>query len=151
MPFDYGTKKEDGQFERHPTQVPEDRKFIRPVRNSYKHIGISGPKFLPLRDLTEEEKTQYNQYEYVKFEEYPESKSPVLGKYWTQKQLDSIGKGCGVVTRMGQSIAETYAANPSFYGSTFCSGCGNYFPVGDHGEFVWIEKDGTEKNERVGT
>jgi hypothetical protein len=47
---------------------------------------------------------------------------------------------------MPKQIAETYAANPSYYGSTFCCGCGKYLPVGRDGEFVW---DGT--NDRVGT
>lgn len=53
---------------------------------------------------------------------------------------------CGCVTTMGQTIAETYARNPKFYGATFCVGCGAHFPVGEKGEFVW---DGT--NEKVGT
>ena len=44
---------------------------------------------------------------------------------------------CGAETRMGVSIAETYARKPGFYGSTFCSRCGDYFPVGASGEFVW--------------
>lgn len=53
---------------------------------------------------------------------------------------------CGVVTTMGQSLAETYARNPHFYSGTFCCGCSKHFPVGADGEFVW---DGT--NEKVGT
>lgn len=53
---------------------------------------------------------------------------------------------CGVVTYMPLKIAETYAAKPSFYGATFCCGCGDYYPVGAAGAFVW---DGT--NEKVGT
>lgn len=53
---------------------------------------------------------------------------------------------CGVVTTMGQTIAETYARDPFFYSGTFCCGCGAHFPVGENGEFVW---DGT--NEKVGT
>lgn len=95
--FDYGVKKPDGQFERHPTQVPEDRKFVRPVRHSYKH------------------------------------------------------EKCGVVTRMGTAIAETYAATPQFYGRTFCCGCRDYFQVGPEGEFVWMNEDGTPTTEKVGT
>lgn len=43
---------------------------------------------------------------------------------------------CGGVTTMPLACAETYAKNPSFYGSTFCSTCGGYFPVGAEGEFV---------------
>jgi hypothetical protein len=53
---------------------------------------------------------------------------------------------CGVVTRMGQALAETYAREPSFYSGTFCCGCGTHFPVGEDGEFVW---DGS--NQKVGT
>lgn len=53
---------------------------------------------------------------------------------------------CGSETSMGQSIAETYAANPRFYGSTYCVACRMHRPVGESGEFVW---DGT--NEKVGT
>lgn len=53
---------------------------------------------------------------------------------------------CGVVTRMGLALAETYARDPNFYSGTFCCGCGAHFPVGEDGEFVW---DGTD--ERVGT
>lgn len=53
---------------------------------------------------------------------------------------------CGVVTTMGQTLAETYARDPNFYSGTFCCGCRDHFPVGENGEFVW---DGTD--ERVGT
>jgi hypothetical protein len=63
---------------------------------------------------------------------------PVRRSYRHQK--------CGVVTTMGQALAETYAREPEFYSGTFCAGCGTHFPVGEDGEFVW---DGTEQ--RVGT
>jgi hypothetical protein len=53
---------------------------------------------------------------------------------------------CGTVTTMGLAIAETYARDPRFYGGTYCAGCRDHFPVGEHGEFVW---DGTA--EKVGT
>ena len=53
---------------------------------------------------------------------------------------------CGCATTMGQTIAETYARDPSFYSGTFCVGCGAHFPVGKSGQFVW---DGTD--EKVGT
>lgn len=49
---------------------------------------------------------------------------------------------CGTTTRMGRSIAETYAREPTFYGSTFCMQCGTYGRVGEQGEFVWL--DGTK-------
>lgn len=45
---------------------------------------------------------------------------------------------CGRATTMSQAIAETYARNPSFYGSTYCVGCAMHLPVA---EFRW--DDGT--------
>lgn len=53
---------------------------------------------------------------------------------------------CGSVTTMGQSLAETYARDPSFYTGTFCVACRAHFPVGERGEFVWTGTD-----EKVGT
>jgi hypothetical protein len=52
---------------------------------------------------------------------------------------------CGAATTMGQAIAETYAKQPDFYGSTYCVNCSMHRPVGKDGEFVW--EDGT----KVGT
>jgi hypothetical protein len=46
---------------------------------------------------------------------------------------------CGAVTTMGQVIAETYARDPGFYGGTFCATCRAHFPVGEDGEFVWLD------------
>jgi len=58
--------------------------------------------------------------------------------------LTKVGKnGCGTRTTMGQSIAETYARDPSFYTGTFCCSCGQHRPLE---EFVW---EGTD--ERVGS
>jgi hypothetical protein len=53
---------------------------------------------------------------------------------------------CGSVTTMGRKLAETYAAQPGFYGATYCCYCGGHFPVGENGEFTW---DGS--TEKVGT
>lgn len=50
---------------------------------------------------------------------------------------------CGAVTTMGLAIAETYARQPAFYGSTYCTACQMHRPVS---EFRW---DGT--TERVGS
>lgn len=50
---------------------------------------------------------------------------------------------CGVETRMGQALSETYARDPKFYGATFCCGCNAHFPVG---EFKW-----SADNEIVGS
>lgn len=61
---------------------------------------------------------------------------PVRNKY--------IHLSCGVVTRMGQALSETYARDPKFYGGTFCCACRAHFPLD---QFVW--DDGT--NEMVGS
>ena len=54
-----------------------------------------------------------------------------------------VHKTCGSVTTMGSALAETYARQPDFYGSTYCCVCRMHKPVE---EFVW---DGT--NVVVGT
>jgi hypothetical protein len=51
--------------------------------------------------------------------------------------------GCGVLTRMGKALAETYARDPGFYSGTFCCGCRAHFPLD---QFIW---DGTD--EQVGS
>jgi hypothetical protein len=113
--------------------LPESERakgFVRPYRDSYRHVG-ERPKY-PLRDLTAEEKEQGDKYGYVKYEEYPESMRPLLGRSWSKKDLDR--RGCGTVTTMGRALSETYARDPKYYGATFCCGCGKHFPVA---EFVW--------------
>ena len=57
---------------------------------------------------------------------------------------------CGSVTTMGGAIADTYARDPHFYGATFCVRCSMHRPVGEDGEFVWIEADGSD-GPKVGT
>jgi len=121
--------------------------FIRPVRNSYVHIGkkieLEGGK---LRKLTKKEKEQYKDYNYYGFIKYPKERKPLIGRYLTKDEYENIGKyvgGCGARTTMNQTISETYARNPKFYGSTYCISCQKHLPVE---EFVW---DGT--NELVGS
>jgi hypothetical protein len=123
--------------------------WVRPLRLSYRHVGIPGPRH-PLRDLTAGENERHAGCGYVKYEQYPPD-SHALGRFWTQAQLDAIGNGCGTVTTMSRALAETYAARPGFYGATYCCGCMRHLPVGPHGEFTWIEADGTEAGNRVGT
>lgn len=149
-PVPTARKLGDGQHADHWVLCETERAkgFVRPVRDSYVHVGIPGPKF-EARDLTAEEVERWknDQDPYVKFEPYPAGyMGSATGRLWTQAKLDKIGKGCGTRTSMPRSIAETYARQPGYYGSTFCCGCGTYLPVGRDGEFVW---DGTD--ERVGT
>lgn len=141
---DHRELKPNGQQKGYVVLSEDERKrgFVRPVRRGYVHVGRPGPQH-PLRDLTPEEIKRYGEYGYVKHEDQPE---PQCGRFWKQDMLDRIGKGCGTLTRMSEAIAETYARDPSFYGGTFCCGCGKHYPVGADGEFVWANTD-----ERVGT
>lgn len=133
------------------TDAERAKGFVRPVRESYKHVGKRPAH--PTRDLNEEEIA--NGYDkpdvgFVKFETYPPDESERQrspGRYWTAAELRS---GCGGVTTMSRSIAETYARDPSFYGSTYCTTCHEHYPVGADGEFVWIEA-GFVTELRVGT
>lgn len=62
------------------------------------------------------------------------------GKGWVRPYRDSyIHKPCETLTKMGRSIAETYARDPKFYTGTFCVGCREHFPLD---QFVW---DGTDQ------
>ena len=46
---------------------------------------------------------------------------------------------CNTTTTMGAPIAETYARDPWFYGSTYCVHCSMHKPLS---EFTWL--DGSE-------
>lgn len=135
----------NGQQKDYVVLTPEERAkgFVRPVRHAYRHAGAVGPRY-PLSELDDDEIDRFREFGYVQYEAYPQDAgSSVIGRYWTQAQLDTIGQGCGTVTRISQAIAETYARDPKFYGGTFCCDCGRHFPVS---EFVW---EGTD--ERVGS
>lgn len=108
--------------------------FVRPLRRMYIHVG-KRPKH-PLRDLTPGEKEQYSKFGYIKFEKYPESESPVTGRFWTHEDLNACGKN----TTMALPLCETYARQPDFYGATFCAHCRKHLPVS---EFRWLEADGS--------
>ena len=125
-----------GQHESYIVLCPDERAkgFVRPYRDSYRHVGLPRAQN-PLRDLTDEERERYKPYGYVKYEQYPEGpESSIVGRFWTQRDLDRVGAGCGSVTTMGRALSETYARDPGFYGSTFCVDCNAHFPVA---EFVW--------------
>lgn len=111
------------------SQEERARGFVRPLRRTYVHTGVR-PKH-PLRDLTDAERDTYGGEGFVKYEEYPESERPSVGRFWTERDLKS---GCGSTTTMGLPIAETYARDPGFYGGTFCCQCRAHFPLA---EFVW--------------
>lgn len=134
---DHRELKPNGQQLAYVVLSDEERAkgFVRPLRFAYEHVGVR-PEH-PTRELTAEEHERYDKFGYVAFEPYPnDDGSSVVGRFWTRDQLNS---GCGTVTTMGRSIAETYARNPKFYGGTFCCGCGKHLPLE---ELVW---DGTKE------
>lgn len=145
--------KENGQNEAYIILSDEERAkgFVRPVRQSYIHVGRTLSHFKGIhRMLTDDEKSEYPNKNYVAVMTHlvNEDGSFKGGSYVTQIELDAwtsgarVG-GCGTLTTMALSIAETYARDPKFYGATFCCGCGTHLPVN---EFFW---DGT--TEEVGS
>lgn len=72
---------------------------------------------------------------------------PLRAQYWHTV--------CGKVTTMHESIAATYASNPRFYGATYCAHCRCHRPVGDDGEFHWVDPTHPERQSpsdpKVGT
>ncbi len=116
----------------------EIKEFVRPVRRTYIHRGIKiTGEVKPLSP----EKIKEFEGEFVGYVAC-EMKEDKIKRYLTQKQVDSISKGymggCGHATTMAQGIAETYAKNPQFYGSTFCIFCCKHLKVE---EFVWEGSD----------
>lgn len=137
----------DGQHEAYWILSGEERAkgFVRPVRSSYRHVGrvvcgtpreetILPPGYVAMVCVLEPHEGDCTCWRGITAAEL--------------ERMTRVGRlgGCDSVTSMGRAIAETYARDPKFYGSTFCCGCGAHFPVGADGEFVW---DGTR--ERVGT
>lgn len=135
----YTETKENGQQVDYLVLCPEERAkgFIRPYRDSYIHVGkkLRGE----LEMLEEPIYIAPPGKMYVAIDRFELSSGAKAGTYLTQEEVDQIARtghygGCGVLTKMSSSIAETYARNPKFYSGTFCCGCGAHFPVG---EFVW--------------
>jgi hypothetical protein len=93
------------------------------------------------REIVKDGDRKGQQQDYVVLAEEERAKGFVRPVRRSYKHLK-----CGGITTMGQTLAETYARDPSFYSGTFCCHCATHFPVGADGEFVW---QGTE--EKVGT
>jgi hypothetical protein len=139
--------KENGQNESYLVLSPEEiaKGFVRPVRRSYIHRGEEiKRKIESVTIMTEEHKKQRGYEAYYAFMKYDDSESPVVGRYLTKREYENYSDnfivGCQTVTTMAQSIAETYARDPKFYGSTYCSGCKTHLPVE---QFVWTTDNTT--------
>lgn len=121
--------------------------FIRPVRTSYVHIGKK-IKGVP-ESLSKDDIEKYKDEDWVAFAKNPDYPAidSYTGTYLTKNDVDTFDNGlvggCGAVTVMNQTISETYARNPKFYGSTYCMGCKKHLDVN---EFIW-----DKTNEKVGS
>lgn len=151
--------KENGQNEAYLILSDEERAkgFVRPYRDRYIHAGrLLNYKGIHKILTEQEQKESFENSERLFPKKYVavmtvltnEDGSFKGGTYVTQEELDAWkeGKrfgGCGVLTKMNQSIAETYAREPKFYSATFCIGCGGHLPVN---EFLW-----DDTNEEVGS
>lgn len=60
------------------------------------------------------------------------------GEFVRPVRRSYVHSHCGGVTTMGEKLAETYARNPKFYGSTYCAICHMHRPVK---EFRWKGTD----------
>lgn len=150
-------QKQEGQNECYLVLSEDERAkgFIRPYRDSYVHLGkkIARDKegrivgqLIKIDELEYPKDSYYSKENgYGGYLKYPEG-GHAIGKYMKIEEVEAIVArkthfgGCGTLTRMNQSISETYARNPSFYGATFCVGCNKHLPVD---EFVWDNTDET--------
>jgi len=58
--FDYGERRDDGQFERHPTT--DEGEFVQPVRLTYVHDNGCGSNTTMTSDIAESFARDPNQY-----------------------------------------------------------------------------------------
>jgi hypothetical protein len=128
------------------SQEERDKGFVRPVRSAYRHTGrgVCGARVgSGLGEIT-----------VCVLPPGHDGDCGDVRRSITAEQLSRLKAtgflgGCGSVTYMGVAIAETYARDLHYYGATFCCHCNEHFPVGEQGEFCWL--DGGRDAEKVGT
>lgn len=144
-----------GQHEAYWVLSEEERSkgFVRPVRRSYRHVGkqVCGKQRCENGRLGGDRDICCDTPGHVGdcFHVFQKVSQPEGAR----AEREHLLGGCGYNTSMGRALAETYARNPKYYGSTFCVNCNGHFPVGEHGEFVWLDDPGTGQptDEKVGT
>lgn len=104
--------------------------FIRPYRDAYQHVGAPSNILLLCEGKSASDYCAHCGADLCVL---------AAGVYERGCPVRNRMSGCGVETRMGVHIAETYARDPSFYGQTYCVGCYMHRPVA---EFRWTV-DGT--------
>jgi hypothetical protein len=127
---DFCAREFEKELQRAAAEIPVDR--------TARTLADGSPVTEDHREL----KPNGQQKDYVVLSESERAKGfvrPVRRSYVHQK--------CGGTTTMSQSIAETYARDPYFYSGTFCVDCRGHFPVGEDGEFTWLDNP----DQKVGT
>ena len=104
--------------------VTEDHREINPKTGQQK-----GYKVLAEEERKPEEFVRPVRYSYV---------HAGINPRWSQTIPTALVRagqfGCGTITTMAKTIAETYARTPNFYTGTFCAQCKEHRPLE---EFVW--------------
>lgn len=127
--------------------------FIRPVRDTYVHVGkkierdIEGRIIGRLIQIDDQDYPKSDYYTkangFSGYIMYPKNHD-VIGRYLSKEEVEAIISrkthfgGCGVATKMGRWLSETYASSPSFYGATYCVGCEKHLAVE---EFIWDDNE----------
>ncbi len=130
------------------SEEEREKGFVRPYRNRYIHVGRNVTKHWKgihrMLEGDELEEREGKEYIAIMTVLTKDDGSFLGGPYVTQEELDAwnagerIG-GCGGKTLMVREIAETYAREPGFYGSTWCLNCRTHIHVG---EFIWDDDSG---------
>jgi hypothetical protein len=111
--------------------------FIRPLRQSYIHVGR---KMNDGIELLDNPYIADNGNVYTALANIVIDGKKLGGKYLTESELNEYNDrngyigGCDTLTKMNITIAETYARDPDFYGATYCCGCQKHLPLS---EFIW--------------
>lgn len=124
---------ETGQHDGYIVLCPDERAkgFVRPYRDRYKHVGrsicgrIVGTEH-GFRTICDDGEGHAGECGIV-------TRRLPSEQHHEIERTHRLG-GCGSVTTMGRALSETYARDPTFYGSTFCVRCNKHLPVA---EFVW--------------
>jgi len=109
--------------------------FVRPVRDRYVHVG---------REVCGKTHNHYERDRSGRLWVCTGSKGHEGPCYTWKAVTDPVARvaeatnllGCGTTTTMPDAIAETYARDPNFYGTTWCCECKAHMPVS---EFRWFD------------
>lgn len=126
-------KNETGQHDGYIVLCPDERAkgFVRPYRDSYKHVGRRIERCEATQRTPEDENPHQCVLPYPHNGDHQFDALMILEPI---KFMHGRKGGCGAITTMGRALSETYARQFDFYSHTFCVNCNKHLPVA---EFVW--------------